>query len=282
MHIAILNMGKTWLFMIVAFAGLFAQGQDFVLVWSDEFNIDGAPDPSNWTFEYGFERNKELQWYQPQNASCSNGLLVIEARREQVENPDSIPGSEYWKTNRRFAEYTSACMKTKGLHNWRYGRFEMRARIDVRPGLWPAFWTLGSEGHWPANGEIDIMECYRGMLLANIGHASKKPYKPDWNSVKTPLSDFPEDWADAFHVWRMDWDEESIRIYVDDRLLNETALSNTWNPPGHAIGNPFHQPHYILLNLAIGGNSGGDPSSTEFPAHFEVDYVRVYQRIKQR
>lgn len=248
------------------------------LVWADEFNADGAPDPANWTFEHGFVRNSELQWYQPDNAFCSNGLLVIEGRREWKPNPNHKPDSNQWKTKRKGANYTSACLTTEGLHSWQYGRFEMRAKLDVRPGLWPAFWTLGEKGPWPSNGEIDIMEYYQGKLLANVASATPKPYTPKWDSVTTPLSDFPADWADQFHTWRMDWDEKSIRLYVDDRLLNETLLTDTVNPEDDRIMNPFTQPHYILVNLAIGGKSGGDPSRTDFPTRFEIDYVRVYQK----
>jgi beta-glucanase (GH16 family) len=255
-----------------------SEPNEYRLVWADEFNTDGKPNPANWTFEHGFVRNEEAQWYQPQNAFCSNGLLVIEGRRENVKNPRFRPGSRNWKTRREFAEYTSACLKTKGLHAWKHSRFEMRAKIDVRPGLWPAFWTLGTEGPWPSNGEIDIMEYYEGTLMANVAHATKKPFNPDWDSVKTPLTEFPDQWADEFHVWRMDWDATAIRLYVDDRLLNETLLADTFNPEGDPIKNPFNQPHYLLLNLAIGGKCGGDPSATQFPSRFEIDYVRVLQR----
>jgi len=137
------------------------------LVWSDEFNKDGRPDPNNWTYERGFVRNQELQWYQPENARCENGMLIIEGRRQRKENPRYRADGRDWRQNREYAEYTSASLTTRRLHSWKFGRFEMRGRIDTRAGLWPAFWTLGIEGSWPSNGEIDIMEYYRGMLLAN-------------------------------------------------------------------------------------------------------------------
>ena len=121
------------------------------LVWADEFNRNGPPDPKSWTFETGFVRNEEAQWYQAANAHCEHGMLIIEAKRERKPNPNFEAGSKDWRRNREFAEYTSACLKTEGLHSWQYGRFEMRARIDTRAGLWPAFWTLGVEGEWPAN-----------------------------------------------------------------------------------------------------------------------------------
>ena len=169
-------------------------------------------------------------------------------------------------------------MLTQGLRSWKYGRFEMRGKIDSRSGMWPSFWMMGNEGEWPGCGEIDIMEFYRGKLLANVAWGTNVRWVPHWDSVRVPLTELEDpNWSNKFHVWRMDWDESAIKLYVDEKLLNETDLSRTINgrqPPK----NPFHQPHYILLNLAIGGNNGGDPSATQFPARFEVDYVRVYQR----
>jgi beta-glucanase (GH16 family) len=247
------------------------------LVWADEFDKDGPPDPRNWTYERGFVRNEEFQWYQPDNARCEKGLLVIEARRERKQNPNYDPNSGNWKKNREYSEYTSASVTTRGLHNWMYGRFEMRGRIDTRPGLWPAFWTLGVEGRWPSGGEIDIMEYYRGMLLANAAWASEKPGAAEWDDVKIPITDFNDpDWSMKFHIWRMDWDANSIKLYVDDRLLNTIDLQKTFNKDKQGK-NPFRQPHYIILNLAVGGSNGGDPSNTKFPAKFEIDYVRVYR-----
>ncbi|GAA4466906.1 hypothetical protein GCM10023189_49710 [Nibrella saemangeumensis] len=251
---------------------------DWKLVWADEFDTDGPPDPTKWVFEKGFVRNRELQWYQPDNARCENGMLIIEGWREQRPNPNYQPGSDNWKTSRPTIDYTAASLQTRGLHSWLYGRFEMRGRIDTRPGLWPAFWTLGVAGEWPSNGEIDIMEYYRDMLLANVAWGTARRYKAEWRTTKTPIESFNDpNWSKQFHVWRMDWDETAIRLYVDDRLLNTVLLSETINQDGTGI-NPFRQPHYILLNLAIGGDNGGDPAATTFPSRYEVDYVRVYQR----
>jgi len=143
--------------------------KQYRLVWADEFNTEGLPDSTNWNYEYGFVRNQEYQWYQPQNAFCKNGCLIIEARREHKPNPNYDANSKDWRLNRPFIDYTAACLLTKHKHSWQYGRFEMRARIDISAGLWPAWWTLGVEQRWPANGEIDMMEYYRGKLLANIG-----------------------------------------------------------------------------------------------------------------
>ena len=262
-------------------------------VWSDTFETDGAPDPANWVYETGFVRNREAQLYRPENVVCRDGLLVIEARRERVANPafDAAAPESDWKRVREFAEYTSGSIKTMGRHAWRYGRFEMRGRIDIRPGLWPAFWTVGAgtpespARPWPRNGEIDIMEFFRGLLLANAAWASETPGRAAWDDVKIPIGEFAtrsgfesaEAWAGAFHLWRMDWDAESIRLFCDGHLLNEIDLSKTVNRSEDGA-NPLREPHHLILNLAIGGTSGGDPSGTEFPARFEVDWVRVLSR----
>jgi len=250
----------------------------YKLVWADEFNKEGRPDPNNWVYEQGFVRNEELQWYQPENATCRDGMLAIEARRERKPNPDYDLNNRSWRRSRPFIEYTSTCIKTVGRQSWTFGRFEMRGRIDTRPGMWPAFWTLGSARGWPGCGEIDIMEYYRGMLLANACWAGERRWSSVWDDLKKPITEFTDpDWSSKFHVWRMDWDKESIKLYVDDELLNTIDLSKTINGTSDKA-NPFHEPHYLLLNLAIGGTNGGDPSKTEFPARFEIDYVRVYQR----
>jgi len=250
----------------------------YELAWADEFDRDGEPSAKNWTYERGFVRNRELQWYQPANARVAGGLLTIEARRERVPNPNFERGSSAWQRDREFAEYTSSSLMTKGLHEWRYGRFEMRGRIDTRPGIWPAFWTLGTKGPWPHGGEIDIMEYYRGTLLANAAWGGAKPFQAIWADTRKPLESFNNPkWSSAFHLWRMDWDERAIVLSVDGLRLNEVELSRTVNQDGTGR-NPFQEPHYLLLNLAIGGNAGGDPSTTAFPARFEVDFVRVYMR----
>ncbi|HVS98166.1 MAG TPA: DUF2264 domain-containing protein [Puia sp.] len=250
----------------------------YKLVWADEFNEDGRPDPKNWDFERGFVRNHEAQWYQPDNAWCSGGHLIIEARKEQKPNPLYEAGSKDWRRRSPTIEYTSASLRTRGLHSWRYGRFEMRARIDVDPGLWPAFWTLGDKGEWPSNGEIDVMEYYRRTLLANIATGTAKRSSPLWFSRKAPLDSLGgADWAREFHVWRMDWDEKEIRLSVDDKTMLVEAVDSLENRDGSGI-NPFRQPEYLLVNLAVGGDAGGDPSGTEFPKRYEIDYIRVYQK----
>jgi beta-glucanase (GH16 family) len=249
----------------------------YKLVWSDEFDVDGRPSSANWKYEQGFVRNEEAQWYQPDNATVSGGVLIIEARREQKANPNYMAGSTDWKRNRQYAEYTSTSMITSGLHSWQFGRFEMRGRIDTRSGMWPAWWTLGNSGEWPSNGEIDIMEFYRGNVLANVACGTSTRYQAKWDSVSKPISSFNDaQWSSKFHVWRMDWDDTKIDLYLDDVLMNTSNLADMLNPNGMS---PFRQPDYMILNLAIGGQNGGDPANTTFPARFEVDYVRVFQKM---
>lgn len=257
-----------------------APPEGFFLAWADEFNKNGKPNEDFWSYEHGFTRNEELQWYQEDNATVENGVLIIEGRRERVANTNYNTESRDWRKNREFAQYTSSSINTRGKKEFRYGIFEIRAKIDTAKGMWPAIWTLGINKGWPANGEIDIMEFYRRnnepLILANAAWAHPER-RAAWDEATKPLSEFLEkdpEWPNKFHVWRMHWTEDYIRLYLDGELLNEINLSQTINPDGF---NPFHQPHYILLNLAIGSN-GGDPSETEFPRTYEVDYVRVYQR----
>jgi len=249
------------------------------LVWADEFEEDGKPNPDNWTFEHGFVRNNEFQWYQPENAFCEGGRLIIEGRREKKKNPNYQRNSKSWKKNRAFAEYTSACVRTRGLHSWQFGRFEVKAKIKAEEGLWPAIWFLGVDGQWPSNGEIDLMEYYDGKILANACWGTEEAGKPMWDSSRTPVESFGDrEWDEKFHIWRMDWDAAGIKLYLDGMLLNTIDLTQTINPTDRGPNNPFHQPHYLLLNLAIGGTQGGDPSKTAFPTRYEIDYVRVYQK----
>lgn len=253
------------------------------LVWSDEFEMDGPPNPVVWKHENGFLRNQELQWYQPANAHCSNGSLKIEGRREKITNPNYVSGSSDWTKNREYANYSASSITTSDSHSWLYGRFEVRAKIPAVKGAWPAIWTLGINKEWPSNGEVDLMEFYRinnvPSILANAAWGTNTRWVAKWDGSNKPLTHFTSidsDWANKFHIWRMDWDKDFIRLYLDDELLNEVDLSQTINQDGF---NPFHQPQYLLLNLALGGN-GGDPTQTIFPIVYEIDYVRIYQKVK--
>lgn len=270
------------------------------LVWHDEFDQPGAPNPDHWQFEHGFVRNQELQWYQPQNARISGGVLQITGRRERVKNPAYQPDSRNWKRNREYAEYTSACLESRQRFEFHYGRLEVRARIPIAPGAWPAIWTLGNQGGWPAGGEVDLMEYYRvppadvnihhqaqaqrtvPVLLANACWQGADG-RDAWNTGRWPFTRWTSadpDWASKFHIWRMDWTPEAIRLYLDDELLNDIPTSQA-EPTREGGFNPFRNDRpgfgqYILLNLAIGG-CGGEVDDTAFPMVYEVDYVRVYQ-----
>ncbi len=257
---------------------------DYKLVWSEEFDTDGKVSEARWNFEQGFVRNHELQWYQEDNAFVKNGFLTIEAREANRPNPHYRANAKDWRKARPAITCTSSSINTQGKFSFLYGRMEVRARIPDGYGAWPAIWLLGNNLPWPSNGEIDVMEYYRSngvpSILANAAWGDTQPYKAIWNSKVTPLTHFTKKdpfWTSRFHIWRMDWDETYIRIYLDDELLNEIDLSTTVNKSVDGI-NPFHAPQYILLNLAIGGDNGGDVSSDCFPMRYDIDYVRVYQK----
>ena len=256
-----------------------SEQNDLELVWADEFDCERHLSSNHWGYEEGFVRNRELQWYQRDNAYCNDGVLVLEAKRELVHNDTFDANSDNWRQRRRYAQFSSASVTTKGKHDWLYGVFEVRAKIKAEHGLWPAIWFLGAEGDWPSNGEIDLMEYYRGMILANVAWADKGRFRAIWDSRKIPISDFDDPkWEQKFHVWKMEWTESSIKLFVDDELLNEVSLKDTINQSHSQIVNPFHKPQYLRLNLAVGGQQGGSVSHTEFPSQFLIDYVRVYQK----
>lgn len=238
--------------------------ENYQLVWADEFSTDGLPDPANWAYEKGCSiRNQELQYYaeaREKNSRTEDGTLVIEANRESSNG----------------CTYTSASLITRGKHEFQYGIFEIRAKIDVRQGSWPAFWTLGVTEEWPSNGEIDIMEYYGGVLHANVAWGSDTRWQGVWDAQPRSVG---SDFSDDFHIWRMHWTKDFIDLWVDAVKQNSTDLSTTINGNLSTLKNPFHQKVYIVLNQAIGSN-GGDPSATTFPVQFIVDYIRVYQEAK--
>lgn len=234
------------------------------LVWSDEFDKNGLPDTTKWSYNVGGNGwgNQELQFYteqQLQNARVENGLLIIEARREKIG------------TN----AYSSARLVTKGKGDWTYGRIDVRAKLPKGRGSWPAIWMLGSKTplKWPDDGEIDIMEHVgydQGMIHGSV-HCKK--YYHSIGTQKTAKT-FIADASDAFHIYSLDWNAESITILVDNQpyftFKDEHSGAEAW---------PFDKPMYLLLNIAVGGGWGGQQGVDDavFPLKMEVDYVRVYQ-----
>lgn len=254
------------------------------MIWHDEFSENGAPNPEYWQSEHGFERNEEDQWYQLENAIVRDGILTLEGRQDSIPNPRYNPNRKDWVSARPYARYSSGSINTRGKFQFQYGQMEVRARIPAVEGSWPAIWTLGVTQPWPSNGECDIMEYYhikgKPHILANAAWGNDKRYSAVWNTKTIPYEHFLEKdlgWGEKFHIWLMDWTEDYIRIYLDGELLNDIDLSKTINGKVGGGSNPFRQPHYILLDLAIGGINGGRIQDDAFPMRYDIDYVRVYQ-----
>lgn len=238
------------------------------LVWNDEFNGTGLPNPEKWGYEHGFIRNGEKQFYTKErleNIRQENGLLVIEGRKEA------------WEENGQKADYTAASINTNGKAGWAHGRVEVRAKVPAGRGTWPAAWMLGPSNDkvwWPECGEIDILE-YVGYqpetVHANI-HVKKYNHSIGTGKGASKKIDSPET---KFYVYSVEWDADKMIFAVDDEVYftyeNEKTGNDAW---------PFDKPHYLLLNLAIGGGWGGQQGidDTIFPVRYEVDYVRVYQK----
>ncbi len=250
---------------------------NYTLVWSDEFNKDGLLDSTKWRYENGFVRNNEAQWYQKENAICYAGNLVITGKKEHKLNPNYIEGSTNWKTKRASIDYTSSSVVMQKIHAFQYGKLEVRAKIDAQKGLWPAIWTVGVSGEWPSNGEVDIMEYYDNRILANYAYSDTARYQPIWDGASKTIDSLGgANWAEQFHVWTLEWNENNMYILLDGVLLNTIDLNTTINRSDGK--NPFRQPHYLLLNLAMGGNSGGSLVNTQLPSKYYIDYVRLYQK----
>jgi len=243
----------------------------WTLVWADEFNqANGtAPDATKWRYDTGGGGwgNNELQTYTSRTNNCriENGCLVIEARKETFTGSDGITRN-----------YTSARLKTQGRAAWTYGRIEARIQVPRGQGIWPAFWMLGediSTVGWPACGEIDIMENIGRET--NIVHGTVHgPGYSGGNGIGGAYT-LPGGGAvaDDFHVFAIEWRTNLIRWLVDG--VGYFSVTPAALPAGTRW--VFDHPHFLLLNVAVGGNWPGNPdASTVFPQRMLVDYVRVY------
>lgn len=233
----------------------------YSLVWNDEF--EGTQLSSDWTYEIGTGSNgwgnNELQYYTSDNTTVADGVLIIEARKENVGGQN----------------YTSSRIVTQGKQSFQYGRIDIRAVLPEGQGLWPALWMLGSNFSsvgWPYCGEIDIMEMVGGNGRENTVHGTVHwdnagSYASYGDSFTLTSGSFQEE----FHVFSIIWDQTAIKWYVDDQLYNTIDITP-------AELSEFQNDFFFIFNVAIGGNWPGDPnSSTQFPQRMIVDYVRVFQ-----
>ncbi|TVZ57221.1 beta-glucanase (GH16 family) [Lutibacter sp. Hel_I_33_5] len=226
------------------------------LVWEDDFNTDGAPDATKWTYDLGAGGwgNNELQTYtnNAENAKVEGGSLKITAKA------DGNGG------------YTSARLKTEGLYNFKYGKVEVKAKLPASAGTWPAIWMLGSNFStvsWPKSGEIDIMEqtgADKNKILATCHwEDSTSNQKADYGT-NTSISNA----SIEFHVYSLEWTEASIKIYLDDVLFYELTNSASL---------PFNADFFLILNVAMGGSLGGNVDAGFTEDTMEIDYIKVYQ-----
>lgn len=237
------------------------KSETWTLVWSDEFDIDGEPNPLYWTYDLGRGDNgwgnNELQSYtdNTENVVVQDSELRITAIRD---------GSTF----------TSARIKTQGLFEQTYGRFEARIKLPYGPGIWPAFWLLGNnieEVEWPQCGEIDIME-YRGQRTNTVNGSVHGPGYSAGDAITKAYGLRNARFDTDFHIFAVEWGKDYIYFFVDDVLYQEIT-------PGDLTGEwVFDHPFYIVLNVAVGGDYVGFPSDdTPFPQTMVVDYVRVYE-----
>jgi beta-glucanase (GH16 family) len=239
---------------------------EWELVWSDEFDYQGLPDKTKWDYEEGFVRNHESQYYtraRLENARVENGMLAIECRKEHFASVNHAP-----------IEYTSASLVTLNKANWRYGRIEVRAKLPQGKGVWPAIWTLGtniSKVGWPVCGEIDIMEFVgkeTNNIYGTIHYAVDGRHQSDGGKLETdkPYGDF--------HIYAVEWYTNQIDFFFDSKKYHTVLIDKV----GKGEDNPFRQPHYLLINFALGGSWGGPIDETVLPQKYLIDYVRIYKQ----
>jgi beta-glucanase (GH16 family) len=235
----------------------------YLPVWSDEFDVDGLPDPAKWDYDTDRNRlgwyNNELQYYardRPENARVSGGKLIITARKEALAARPDWGGQPY----------SSARLVTRGKADWTYGFIEARAKMPCGAGTWPAIWTLGSRGTWPDDGEIDIVEQVGNNPTRVLGTLHTRQGSA---GGETRIADA----CTAFHNYQLTWTPNEILIGVD----NINYFRYARNGAGYAAW-PFDFRQYLLLNIAIGGDLGGRVDDAIFPVTLEIDYVRVFQK----
>lgn len=260
---------------------------EWQMVWNDEFDKPGEPDPAKWGYEEGFVRNREDQYYtknRRENARVENGHLIIEARKETYKNPRFTTKEDpSWQKNREKAEYTSACVNTLNLAAWKYGKVEIKAKLPMGQGAWPAFWMMGSDIQkigWPKCGEIDIME-HVSSSKGTVYGTSHWPKKNGGRSDKKGF-DIKNRRLDDWHTYGIEWDEKKITYFFDGQPYGtfETGAADGTVEKGQGDDkNPFRKPFYLLINLAVGGEWGGPPDGKDYPQQLIVDYVRIYQKI---
>ena len=231
------------------------------LVWSDEF--DGPSiNSNNWTFEIGTGNwgwgNNELQNYQEDTTSIIDGNLVIEARRQSLDN----------------SNYTSSRLITRGKQSFQYGRVDIRAVMPEGQGIWPALWMLGSnllQVGWPTCGEIDIMEMIGGGERDNVVHGTAHWDQSGHVSYGQSMTNNSGKLSEEYHVYSIIRDEQSIRWYFDDVNFNTIDITP-------AALSAFHDDFYFIMNVAVGGVWAGSPDNTTlFPQWMIIDYIRVFQ-----
>jgi len=255
--------------------------QNYKLIWNEEFNYSGKPDPKKWNHETGFIRNLEEQIYtkRKKNSKVRNGKLEITARKEEFRNKKYNPEIQNYRYNTQTSDYTSASINTKDKFEFTYGRIEVRAKLPSGNGVWPAIWMLGAnfeEIEYPYAGEIDIME--------HVGKAPNEVHATihfPWNNAQgiasnggTKHLDNP---SEEFHVYSVSWTSEKIEFLIDNSLYHSFKIDKAGDKK-----NPFRKPFYLTINLALGGNWAGPVDPEIFPQKFIVDYVRVYKQIEEK
>ena len=266
------------IFFLISLFVFSLNAQNWQLVWEDDFN-GSSLDQSKWVHDirtgsqYGMWGwgNGELQYYQPQNTTLNNGIAKIEVKEEPNGIIDSWNATSY---------FSSSKITTKGLFNFRYGKVEARIKTIDGQGFWPAFWMLPSNGSWPCDGEIDIMEQWGNDYLTNstsgAAHLGTCPYSQSTHFYETSSSYISSgSYADDFHTYSVIWKEDTITWYVDEIELFSLNPSSYWSIPSQSAW-PFNANEwYIMINLAI--TQAGPNSNTVFPNQMEIDYVRVHQ-----